>query len=40
MFTVPLAMTGAVLAMWNAGVFAEAIKGWFHLDPAGGTAAS
>jgi len=40
MFTVPLAMTGAVLAMgWNAGVFAEALKGWLHLDPAGATAA-
>ena len=40
MFTVPLAMTGAALAMaWNAGVLANSIIGWLHLDPAGSAAA-
>jgi len=38
MFTVPLAMTGALLVMtFNAGVFLELMKTWFKLDPSGDT---
>ena len=38
MFTVPLAMTGALLVMtFNAGVFLELMKTWFNLDPNGET---
>ena len=38
MFTVPLAMTGAILIMaFNGGIFLELLKTWFSLDPNGST---